>query len=68
MSNPGDTVLDPFGGLMTVPYRALLKCRKGIGIELNPQYFNDGVVYCKSAEMKVDMPVLFDFMDIDKVI
>jgi hypothetical protein len=24
-SNPGDLIFDPFGGLMTVPYRALLK-------------------------------------------
>jgi DNA modification methylase len=35
MSNEGDIVLDPFGGLMTVPFRAILKKRKAIGIELN---------------------------------
>ena len=29
MSNPGDVVLDPFGGLMTVPYCALNKGRNG---------------------------------------
>jgi hypothetical protein len=28
-SNAGDLVFDPFGGLMTVPYRALLKGRRG---------------------------------------
>jgi hypothetical protein len=28
-SNPGDIVYDPFGGLMTVPYRAILKGRRG---------------------------------------
>ncbi len=60
MSNPGDIVLDPFGGLMTVPYRAILKGRIGIGIELNPQYFFDGVTYCKAAEQNVSMPSLFD--------
>jgi hypothetical protein len=27
MSNPGDVVFDPFGGIMTVPYRAILKAR-----------------------------------------
>lgn len=60
MSNPGDSVLDPFGGLMTVPYRAIMKGRYGIGFELNPGYFADGAAYCKSAEVKQSMPSLFD--------
>ncbi|MDR2919707.1 MAG: site-specific DNA-methyltransferase [Tannerella sp.] len=63
MSNPGDVVLDPFGGLMTVPYRAILKGRKGIGIELNPAYFLDGVSYCKAAENNVEIPSLFDLVE-----
>ena len=65
MSNPGDTVLDPFGGLMTVPYRAVLKRRYGIGIELNPQYFLDGAFYCKSASEKINMPTLFDMEEMN---
>lgn len=36
MSNPGDVVLDPFGGLMTVPYRAISLGRIGWGVELSP--------------------------------
>jgi len=60
MSNPGDIVLDPFGGLMTVPYRAIMKRRFGIGIELNYQYFLDGAAYCRAAAQNVDMPSLFD--------
>ena len=60
MTMEGDTVLDPFGGLMTVPYRAILKNRRGIGIELNPQYFLDGASYCKAAEHKMSVPTLFD--------
>jgi DNA modification methylase len=60
MSNPGDVVLDPFGGLMTVPYRALLKGRRGYGIELSAPYFLDGAAYCKAAEQKMSMPSLFD--------
>jgi DNA modification methylase len=56
----GETVLDPFGGLMTVPYRAILKRRYGIGIELNPSYFIEGANYCKAAEYDVNMPSLFD--------
>ena len=64
MSNKGDVVLDPFGGLMTVPYRAILKGRYGIGFELNPQYFLDGASYCKAADEEVSMPTLFDFIEI----
>jgi DNA modification methylase len=60
LSNEGDIVLDPFGGLMTVPYRAVFLKRYGIGFELNHSYFIDGAHYCKSAEMKQAMPTLFD--------
>jgi DNA modification methylase len=64
MSNPGDTVLDPFGGLMTVPFRAITKGRRGIGVELNPAYFIDGAAYCRSAEAKVALPTLFDVIEV----
>lgn len=60
-SNKGDIVMDPFGGLMTVPERAVAMGRYGIGIELNTDYFRDGVGYLKAAESKVDIPTLFDF-------
>ena len=63
LSNPGETVLDPFGGLMTVPYRAILKSRKGIGIELSNPYFIDGAAYCKGAERNMKMPSLFDTLE-----
>jgi DNA modification methylase len=62
MSNPGDTVLDPFGGLMTVPMISIEEGRKAIGIELNPSYFMDGASYCKAAETKTGMPTLFDLL------
>ena len=62
-SNKGDLVLDPFGGLMTVPRQAVLMGRRGYGIELNPDYFRDGVGYLKAAEEEVSAPTLFDFMD-----
>ena len=63
MSNPGDMVYDPFGGLMTVPLRAMLKGRYGIGHELSPQYFLDGAAHLKAAEYKIGVPTLFDFID-----
>ncbi|MDT9702061.1 DNA methyltransferase, partial [Streptomyces sp. P17] len=38
-SNPGDLVFDPFGGLGTVPVRALRLGRRGAGVELNTGYY-----------------------------
>lgn len=63
MSNPNDVVLDPFGGLMTVPYCAVKLGRKGWGVELSSKYFIDGVAYCQAAEMKQEVPTLFDLTD-----
>ena len=61
-SNEGETILDPFGGLMTVPLVALQKHREGIGIELNPDYFRDGCGYLQVEEEKQETPTLFDFI------
>lgn len=66
-SNKGDIIFDPFGGIMTVLYRAILLERKGIGIELNPSYFLDGVHYLKAAEHKMEMPTLFDVLEEQEV-
>jgi DNA modification methylase len=60
-SNPGDTVYDPFGGLMTVPYNALKLGRFGVGCELNPEYFKDGLTYMNAADREIKIPSLFDF-------
>ena len=62
-SNEGDTVLDPFGGLMTVPMTAVKMHRKGYGIELNPDYFRDGVGYLQEVENEIETPTLFDFIN-----
>lgn len=64
-SNEGDVVLDPFGGLMTVPYRAILANRRGYGIELANAYFLDGAHYCKAAEQEMAMPSLFDLEEVE---
>lgn len=63
-SMEGETVFDPFGGLMTVPYRAIKKRRKGIAIELSPAYFLDGCAYCKTAENEMAIPDLFGFEEV----
>ena len=59
-SNPGELVYDPFCGLGTVPYRAILKGRRGGGSELNAAYFLDQVHYLRAAEREFSMPSLFD--------
>lgn len=37
--------------------------RYGIGIELNADYFRDGVGYLKAADDDVETPTLFDYLD-----
>lgn len=61
-SNVGDWVLDPFGGLMTVPMTAVKMDRKGYGIELSTDYFRDGVGYLQEVERDKETPTLFDFI------
>lgn len=63
-SNPGDLVLDPFGGLGTVALEALKAGRKGYTIELNEDYFRDAVGYLKEYEesLQQDNFSLFDLI------
>lgn len=65
-SMEGETVFDPFGGIMTVPYCALKLKRKAIASELNPRYFLDGAGYCKSVEEEMAMPDLFALLDAEQ--
>ena len=62
-SNPDDVILDPFAWLMTVPVEAVKKGRQGIGVELNADYFRDGVGYLEQADNERGMPTLFDFIE-----
>lgn len=66
-SNPGETVLDPFAGLFTVPYMAMKLGRVGFGIELNPEYYAAGVKYCEAMQREQMMPTLFDLLTLEKV-
>ena len=63
-SNPGELVYDPFGGLSTVPLRALHLGRRGRSTELNSGYWADGVKYLKAEEEKRRMPSIFDFEEV----
>lgn len=62
-SEPGETVFDPFGGLMTVPYRAIKLERKAVATELNAGYFLDGCKYVEAMAREKDMPSLFDTLE-----
>jgi hypothetical protein len=62
-SMKGEHVLDPFAGLMTVPYVAVKLGRTGTGIELSPPYWTDGAAYCRAAEQEMTMPDLFEALE-----
>lgn len=61
-SNPGNLVLDPFGGLGTVALEAIKAGRRGYTIELNNDYFRDAVGYLKEFDesQQNDNLCLFD--------
>ena len=63
----GERVYDPFCGLGTVPYRAILKGRTGGGSELSAAYFMDQVHYLQAAEKQVSMPGLFEFEEDERL-
>ncbi len=65
-SNEGDLVYDPFGGLFTVPLRALKLGRRGRAAELNPGYFLDGVKYLEAHDRAAHAPTLFDLDALDE--
>jgi DNA modification methylase len=66
MSNLGDVVFDPFGGIGTVAYEAVKLGRQGLATELNPSYWADAVAYCRSAAADIAIPTLFDLEGLAK--
>ncbi len=63
-SNKGDVVFDPFAGLFTVPFRAMMMGRYGIGTELNPESFRDGMFYLRKQEIDMTTPTLFNLIEV----
>lgn len=62
-TNPGELVFDPFGGIFTVPVRAVKLKRRAKAVELNSDYFRDGLRYLRTAEQEARSPTLFDLLD-----
>lgn len=46
-----------------MPYEAVKLGRRGKGVELNTDYFRDGVGYLESADAERDAPTLFDLLE-----
>lgn len=49
-TNPNDIVLDPFAGIGSVPYQAVLMGRRGLGIELKDTYFAQACANMEQAD------------------
>ena len=58
-SNPGDTVLSPFGGIGSEPHEAVRLGRKAIAVELKPEYYRQMVTNVERA-LTVDRLPLFE--------
>lgn len=61
-TNPGDTVLSPFGGIMSEPYQAVKMGRKAIAIELKESYFKAGVENMRSLDVEKAQMNIFDYL------
>jgi DNA modification methylase/superfamily II DNA or RNA helicase len=62
-SNPGETILTPFGGIGSEAYQALKFGRKAIAIELKPSYYEVLVKNLRSAESAANAVDLFSFAE-----
>lgn len=60
-SNPGETVLTPFGGIGSEAYQAIRFNRKAILVELKPSYYHIAVKNLEKAESMVQMPDLYTY-------
>lgn len=61
-SMAGEVVMDPFGGIGSVPYQAVKMGRDGWMIELNEEYWRCAIGYCEMAENERTAPTLFEMV------
>jgi hypothetical protein len=58
----GEIVDDPFGGLFSTPYVAMEMERRSVSVELNSEYYSDGLSYIHAMHHKMNIPTLFDVL------
>lgn len=59
-SNPGELVLDPFGGIGSTGVVAIRHGRRSISCELKPSYWRTAVRNLQDAERGASRPTIFD--------
>ena len=59
-TNPGEVVLDPFAGIGSVGYQALLLNRKFVGFELKESYYQTACRNLEKSAAAARQPTLFD--------
>lgn len=57
-TNEGDIVYDPFAGIGSVPYEAVLLKRMGVGTELKKSYYDQAVANLRVAEKESKIKTL----------
>ena len=62
-SNPGDVVMDPFGGIGSTGHEAVRMGRKFVGFELKESYFREAVRNLTAAERSLGDKDLFSDFD-----
>ena len=62
-SNPGETILTPFGGIGSEAYMAIKLKRKAILMELKLEYYQVAVNNLKKAETALQAPDLFSYTE-----
>ena len=60
-SNPGETVLSPFGGIGSEGYVAVKEGRRAVLIELKETYFDELLKNMRAADAEGGVPTLFEY-------
>lgn len=64
-SNPGEVVFDPFGGVGSTPYSAVMQGRRGVAAELKPSYYKQAVRNLQSIDdLQPETHTLFDGLEV----
>jgi len=62
-TNPGEVVLEPFMGVGSVPYCAIVNGRKSVAFELKTAYYKQAVKNIESAHDEREIVDMFDYIE-----